>query len=144
MKMGGCDLCSVLGSIGEGDRKQGLYVHARTFEYWDSIAVNIERMLVMLYKGVDLRRREGEPGHLIKLRQVIGKVLGKGAGVKSARVMQRPEEACGDESLQEEGSQAGLGPDQDEGNSVNSAEGLELPYGCVAGGGIGGGVRSTS
>ena len=101
-------------------------------------------MLVMLYKGVDLRRREGEPGHLIKLRQVIGKVLGKGAGVKSARVMQRPEEACGDESLQEEGSQAGLGPDQDKGNSVNSAEGLESPDDCVAGGGIGGGVRSTS
>ena len=70
------NLCLVLESIGKGDRKQGLYALARTFWHWDSIAVNIERVLVMLYKGVDLRRREGEPGHLIKLRQVIGKVLG--------------------------------------------------------------------
>ena len=134
------NLCLVLESIGNSGGKQELYTLTGTFEKWDSIAVNIERMLVMLYGMGNLRRGEGEPGcYLIKLRQVIGKVLGEGAGVKSARTTKGPEAACGDENLQEEeGSQAGPEPDQSEGNSVNSAEGLMLPDDCVAGGGTNG------
>ena len=136
------NLCSVLERIGEGDRKQGLYNLTRTFEKWDSIAVNIERMLGILYGRENLRRGEGEPGcYLIKLRRVIGKVLGADAGVKSARAMQRPEEACGDEKLQEEGGQAGLEPDQSEGDGAGLAAESTLPDGCVAGGAIGGGAE---
>ena len=96
-------------------------------------------MLGILYGTENLRRGEGEPGcYLIKLKEVIGKVLGEGAGVKSARTTKGPEGACGDESIQKEGSQAGPEPDQDEGNSVNSATGLMLPDGCLAGGGTNG------
>ena len=55
--------------------------------------------------------------------------------------MQRPEEACGDESLQEEGSQAGLEPDQREGDGAGLAAESTLPDGCLAGGRIGEGAE---
>ena len=99
----------------------------------DSIAVNITRIRGILHRMGNLNTGEGEPGHfLIKLREMIRKVLGKGPGVKSARTTKGPEGACGDESIQKEGSQAGPEPRQGGEDNVNLAAGSMSPDGCVA------------
>lgn len=131
--------CRILEAIELTDKRAGLYALGCLMADLNVITVMIERILKIFYGTGNLGRGEGEPGHLlVKLSEVIGKAVGKGPCVKSARMTQGPEGAHGEESLQEEGSPTVPEPDQSEGDGAGSAAGSILHDGCDAGSGIGG------
>ena len=91
------DLGFILEIIGKSEGKEGLYALAESFEHWDSIAVTVERILVILYGRGNLNRGKGQPGYfLTKLREVIRRMLGEGPGLKNACSTQGPEKCMGE------------------------------------------------
>lgn len=120
------NLYLVLEGIEKSDGRQGLYNLASTFEHWASIALNIERMLVMLYGTENIERGEGEPGHFwVKLTFVIDKICVTSMAISYVEASTAQRDQRG-----EYGGQQGSVDFQSESDCIQRASGVARTGGC--------------